>query len=349
MATKVTLICPKHGEFEILPQNLLRKDNICGCPKCNIEARGKKLRLTTEEFISKSIIIHGDKYDYSKTEVNGTSNKVIITCPIHGEFEQFPHNHIKGHGCPKCSGKHRYNTSEFIEKASAVHNNLYTYPEDLQYLSTHIPVKILCKKHGEFWQTPANHLRGQGCPKCRVDKVIKAKTKSTEEFIAKAKSIHGNKYDYSKTEYIKASEKVTIICPEHGEFIQQAEAHLQGQGCPKCKLKNQTKLFNKLKLSFPSEELIWEASPDWLEGQRFDIYFPKYNIAVEYDGRQHFISVEKFGGQIGLEQTQERDKLKNKKCRDNNCILFRLKFDYIEDDYVKMVNQINTIICNTIK
>ena len=100
----------------------------------------------------------------------------------------------------------------FIEKARKVHGNKYDYSK-VEYHNNHEKVCIICPEHGEFWQTPKNHLKGCNCPKC--SNVYKM---SNEEWIEKAREIHGDKYDYSKTHYISNKLKVKIICPKHGEF-----------------------------------------------------------------------------------------------------------------------------------
>ena len=189
-------------------------------------------RLTTEEFISKAREVHGDKYDYSKTVYVDAATKVCIICPEHGEFFQLPHHHLKGHGCKKCAfelvaEKAKKSVDEFLLKAKEIHGDKYDYSKVL-YKNSLTKVCIVCPEHGEFWQTPANHLQGQGCPKCL------GKNKSTEDFISEAKKVHGDKYDYSKTKYKGAGEKVCIICPKHGEFWQIPSSHLRGSGCPEC-------------------------------------------------------------------------------------------------------------------
>ena len=303
-------------------------------------------KLTKEEFVKKAQEVHGDYYDYSKVEYKNNSTKVIIICPKHGEFEQRPSKHLSGQGCSKCSGHYKRNTEEFIKEASILHNNKYDYSK-VNFVDTHTKVCIICPEHGEFWQTPHMHLgtRHQGCPKCGGTSKL-----TTEEFIEKAKKVHGDKYDYSKTKYISNAEKVCIICPEHGEFWQKANDHLSGEkGCPQCRLKSQTRLFNKLRESFPEEELLFEVGSSiikWIEGQRLDIYFPKYNIAIEYNGIQHYIPVEHFGGEIKFQAQLEYDSLKRQKCKDNNCILFEIKYDYNDKDYQELVNNIQEIINN---
>ena len=231
--TKVCIICPKHGEFCQEANSHLRGQ---GCPKCKYE----KQTCTTDEFIAKAKKIHGDKYDYSKVEYVGALTKVCIICPKHGEFCQEANSHLRGQGCPKCKyEKQTCTTDEFIAKAKKIHGDKYDYSK-VEYVNRKTKVCIICPKHGEFWQTPSAHLRGQGCPKCKSKK----QTCTTDEFIAKAKKIHGDKYDYSKVEYVNRKTKVCIICPKHGEFWQTPNHHLSGCGCPKCGVENHRK--NKL-------------------------------------------------------------------------------------------------------
>lgn len=189
-------------------------------------------RLTTEEFIKKSIKKHGNKYDYSKVEYVNTKTKVYIICPEHGEFWQSPDHHLQGHGCPKCSGLVT-NTKEFIEKAKSVHGNKYDYSK-VKYVNCHTKVCIICPEHGEFWQNPSDHINGSGCPKCKAEKIGNINRKGKYSFIEEAKNVHGDKYDYSKVEYTNNKAKVCIICHEHGEFWQVPCDHLKGCGCPKC-------------------------------------------------------------------------------------------------------------------
>ena len=123
----------------------------------------------------------------------------------------------------------------FIEKSKKRHGDKYDYSK-INYLGSEEKICIVCPKHGEFWQTPAAHVRGNGCPKCANEKRGRFKRMSTEEFIERAKKIHGDKYDYSKVEYVNSATKVCIICPKHGEFWMMPVDHIyqQKQGCPKC-------------------------------------------------------------------------------------------------------------------
>lgn len=184
--------------------------------------------LKTEDFIKKSISIHGPKYNYSLVKCCGLRKHVTIICPIHGEFLQYPYKHLMGRGCQSCGGSKKMGKINFIEKSNSIHGCVYGY-DDVIYKNNATKVKILCHHHGIFEQRPQDHIKGQGCPKCV------GKNKTTEEFVKKANIIHNNKYDYSKTIYKSAKKKVVIICPIHGDFNQIPDGHVNGKkGCPKC-------------------------------------------------------------------------------------------------------------------
>lgn len=199
-------------------------------------------KLTTEEFIAKSKVVHGDKYDYSKVVYRNARSPVTIICPVHGEFKQITHDHMRGHGCPQCAratggagGDAPLGTVTFIAKAKAVHGDKYDYSKVL-YKNNSIKVCIICQKHGEFWQRPTRHLHGDGCPVCgRIKAGATRSGITTENFIHRARKIHGEKYDYSESTYVDSKVPIKIICPLHGEFFQTADNHLRKKhGCPKC-------------------------------------------------------------------------------------------------------------------
>lgn len=124
-------------------------------------------------------------------------------------------------------------TETFKEKAREIHNGKYEYTL-AEYKKRHAKVKIQCKVHGIFEQTPNNHLRGHGCPKCKSDKLSQVHASTLSHFIKKAKEIHGDKYNYSKVKYKNRHSKVEICCEIHGYFMQNANDHLNGRGCPEC-------------------------------------------------------------------------------------------------------------------
>lgn len=196
-------------------------------------------KVTTEDFIKKSKAVHGDKYDYSKSVYVNSDTKVVVICPIHGEFMIAPIKHYNGQGCKKCgyakNGLNQTLTKEaFIVKARKVHGNKYDYSK-VEYVNNQTKICIICPKHGEFWQTPNSHLNGRGCKTCgNIQRGINQRS-NTVEFIRKANFVHNNKYDYSKAKYTTSKENLIIICPQHGEFVQAPTHHLSGEGCPKCK------------------------------------------------------------------------------------------------------------------
>lgn len=125
-------------------------------------------------FIERSSIIHSNKYDYSKVEYINNETKVIIECPIHGEFLQRPHDHIKGAGCPGCkkqilSTSKSKNIDKFIEQSRAIHGDKYDYSKSI-YKTTNHKLIIICPIHGEFEQRADSHISGVGCPICWNDK-----------------------------------------------------------------------------------------------------------------------------------------------------------------------------------
>ena len=119
-------------------------------------------------------------------------------------------------------------TEEFIKRAREVHGDKYDYFK-VKYVNSQTKIEIICPEHGKFYQTPNNHLKGKGCPKCNGGIFL-----GCDDFVQKAKKVHRDRYDYSRVEYINSKTKVCIICPEHGEFWQTPDKHLQGDGCPEC-------------------------------------------------------------------------------------------------------------------
>ena len=230
--------------------------------------------MTTEEFIARAKQVHGNKYDYSLVNYVNANTKINIICPVHGVFEQTPYSHFKGHGCKHCAGdmireNMGFTTEEFIAKAKEIHGNKYDYSK-VNYVNATTKVCIICQEHGEFWQTPSQHLNGYGCKKCGYKQVWEKRGRTTtEDFIKRAREVHGNKFDYSKTVYKDTKTEVCIICPEHGEFWQKPENHLTSKnGCPKCYGKNKT-----------TEDFIKEAKK--IHGDKYDYSKTIYKGALE--------------------------------------------------------------------
>jgi hypothetical protein len=327
---KVCIVCKKHGEFWQVPSGHLSGK---GCLSCNS-------KVDLNYFINRAKLVHNNKYDYTKVSYIDYETKVCIICPIHGEFWQTPHSHIRGRVCIKCgydmTGKRNSSSLEsFIQKSIEVHGNKYSYDKTI-YVNAISKVIIYCKIHGYFEQTPREHLVGCGCKRCGTIKVGKDLVMSIGDFINKANNIHGiGTYLYNKVIYRDVISKVCIICPKHGEFWQIAHSHVQGHGCPVCSAsKGENSIRNYLSknnIEFEYEYSFFDLKGPGGRPLEFDFYLPSKNILIEYDGAQHFKPV-CFGG-MSVEQaienfkkSQERDIIKNKYCEDKKINLLRISY-----------------------
>ena len=204
--------------------------------------------LKTDEFIEKSKLIWGNRFDYSLVEYINNNTKVKIICPINGIFEQQPKRHLEGR---ESKNKRLENKQNFIERANKKFNFKFDYSL-VEYENNDDKFIIICPIHGKFEQKTTNHLNSKcGCGDCYKDncntkKVLKEETTKEEKvkikinrkelFFKRFFEIHGDKYDYSITEFKNSNDKVKIICREHGIFEQKASAHTSGQGCMECRL-----------------------------------------------------------------------------------------------------------------
>ena len=316
----ITVTCPIHGDFRIKPSLHLGGKE---CPVCSKEKTIRK--YTTEEFIELAKKKHGDRYDYSKVDYKGNTVEVCIICPEHGEFWQKPSSHLEGCDCPKCAGVHRYSTEEYIDLANKKHNGKYSY-EKTVYARSHDKVIVTCPKHGDFLINASAHLYGSGCTLCRNERNGEVKRLSGDEFIDRARKVHGDKYDYSKVEYRAMYKNVCIICPEHGEFWMRPQVHLLGYGCKSC---SQSIFETSMELMLISKNIIFEKQKHfkWLHKQSLDFYLPEYNAAIECQGIQHFETVRYFTPHNkteneAFENIKRRDKEKLEKCAQNGVKIY---------------------------
>ena len=296
-----------------------------------------KKRKTKNEFVEDAIKVHGSKYSYDNFSYVNNKTAGYVTCPIHGDFLVRPDKHLwQKRGCPKCNGGVRLTTEEFISRAKKIHGDKYDYSK-VDYVNATTPVEIVCMLHGSFMQKPTMHLNGKGCQICGGSLPL-----TTEEFVERARKIHGDKYDYSKVEYINSQTKVCIICPEHGEFWQIAGHHLNGVGCPICK---ESHLERDVSINLSRNNVLFDRQKKfkWLCKQSLDFYLPECNIAIECQGVQHFKPC-RFGGITKDESIdrfnylKELDKRKKQLCEENN-----VNIEYV--NYNENVeNRINEIL-----
>ena len=331
---KVIIVCPIHGEFMQQPHNHLIGN---GCTKC-----AGRLVNDTKSFIEQAQLIHKDEnnnplYHYQLVEYISTYDSVIIICPKHGEFIQKPTDHLRNSGCTKCAGRLVNDTKSFIEQSQLIHkdednNPLYEY-HLVNYNKSNEHVIIICKKHGEFLQTPNSHLSAKyGCNDCAVEKNSFKQRITINDFIEKSIYIHGNKYDYSKSEYNGCDKKTIIICKKHGKFLQTPYYHSRGAGCPLCVNKTEAKLYEQLLPIYPT--LIIQFKQDWCKRIKhlpYDFCIPEYNIIIELDGAQHFRQVANWSSP---EEQQENDKFKETCANENGYSIIRLlQEDVFYDTY----------------
>ena len=331
---KVIITCLKngHGRFEITPDNFLARGR---CPKCGEESRARKRSSSTEKFIEDSRKVHGDKYVYEKTKYTGAEVPVIITCSIHGDFKQTPHNHLSGCGCPSCGIEHRTllkssSTEKFVEDSRKVHGDKYVY-EKTKYINNKTPVIITCSIHGDFLQIPSNHLEGKGCPFCSGKIRL-----GNEEFKRRAIEVHGyGTYGYDRVNYINIDTPVEIYDPIFDEyFFQTPWCHLLGHGNPtKSMSSGERQVYLWLKernIAFKRE--VWLENTFGRHGNkiRVDFLIPLYEskkVIIEYNGGQHYWLVKRYHNTPEEFKAQlARDVELREYCKTNSIYLIEIPY-----------------------
>ena len=289
-------------------------------------------KLTLKEFKERACLTHKGKYIYDKTDLDNRDEKgrVIITCPIHGDFPQAPKNHLHGQGCPNCSHKStKYTVEEIKEKIINKYNGKYNVSLIKNYERNTQRLPLICDEHGYFEATWNDLSHNHGCQKCGRIKNYEPLRKTTENFIKESVDIHGDRYDYSLVDYKRAFDNVTLKCNKCGHiFPITPHDHLKGKGCPRCK---ESHLENEIRLLLERKnvEYLGRKRFNWLGQQHLDFYIPKYNVAIECQGKQHFEVIEHFGGKDGFNKRLLLDKNKKELCEEHNIkLLYFTHEDY---------------------
>ena len=326
--TKIKIICPKHGVWEATFGNIYYRKS--GCPECNIRTKP----LTKTLFIKKAKEVHGDKYDYSLMDYKNNYTKIKIICPKHGAFEQNPTSHLQGCGCPKCAIEDTTISEEKFLLAVKNNNQYFTTWKDYcerKRIGTIEKFRAICKMCGSEQMISYAHLKSKKQPKCC--RQLKAK----EQYLKKAKIIHGDKYDYSLVDYKNNKTKVKIICPEHGVFEQSLINHIDNKcGCPICKESKGEKVIriwlNKNNIEFESQKSFDDCK--YKKPLKYDFYIPSKNLLIEYNGEQHYEAVNYFGGKKQFEINKKRDEAKSDYANKHKISLLVIpywKYNNIED------------------
>lgn len=229
----------------------------------------------------------------------------------------------------------RLTTEEFIEKSKKAHGNKYDYSKFI-YTNYGSGGIIICPIHGEFHQRAGDHYEGSGCHKCYREATHIRCNKGIDKFIKDAKKIHGNRYDYSKVIYTNAHEKIEIVCETHGSWWQVPLNHLKGKGCPKCKCKSSigeakiSEFLENHNIEYISEKMFDDCrSPKTNWKLKFDFYIPSKNLLIEFDGMQHFKTLN-FGSHVfttnDLEYLKYKDQIKTEYASKIGIKLLRIKY-----------------------
>lgn len=233
---QVTIVCPSHGDFPMLPIVHLMGS---GCPKCRQSTFQASMK---KKLIDKAISLFKEIYDYSHVVYVDHNTKVLLFCNSHQDFFwQRLHQHLRGTGCGDCKNEkialaNKLPFPEFLERARQKFGQAFAY-DQCQYMSGDIMLKCLNLNHPAFSTTPQNHLRfvGGGCRPCGFEESGRKLRSNTAEFVEKALARWGtSSYDYSYVDYETAVIPVKIICMVHGAFWSTPNNHLSNHGCPTC-------------------------------------------------------------------------------------------------------------------
>lgn len=382
---ETTFFCNEHGEFRTSPSfHLSRKNG--NCPQCTrYNQRKMNSGQTTDQFVAKLKTVFGDLYDYKVTDFFTMKQQVKVRCIKHNYiFSRLPKSLLEGVGCPICeqeeiekyvSNKEEalkrrreyrenqkrkreisnslgtfqrtktWDKDSFLKYAKLIHGDDYSY-EKVNYVNFTTHVIIHCNRHNfDFPQTPQKHLRGQGCPKCI------GRGRTIKDFVEEARSIHGDRYEYSLVKSLVYGQKIPIFCRRHKEiFMMTPSKHLGGEGCPLCSTsKLELKVISYLK---KNTNFIFDTQImfDWLKTSRsmpLDIYIPEIQVAIECQGLQHFSARDRFGGEEGHKIQVQRDKLKYAQCNENGIeIIYFVDRGYnVKQEYIgRVFNDIDEMI-----
>lgn len=309
MGTKknVTIICRIHGEFSQLCANHLKG---LGCYHCGIAGN----RLSHDDFITRAIAMHDHKYDYSKVIVDGANNKVIIICPVHGDFQQRAAGHLSGLGCSLCNERQGLTQEDFVSRSVEIHKGKYTY-DHVHYVNINTKVTIICSAHGLFNQTPKEHLRGSGCAICGGKSPV-----LVDDFIVRANKTHNDKYDYAKLVFDGMNSKGIITCSVHGDFAQRLADHVDGAGCPTCSLYTRGRYSSTYFDSYPDERDVVAILYLVIVDEQFcKVGITKHSVAQRFGNSQvkTVLKIDTTLGEAYIAEQRVLDKFKNSRYRAN--------------------------------
>jgi very-short-patch-repair endonuclease len=321
-------------------KSILKKDLIM--------AQGK--RFTTELFYNRLVEIYKETAPFAKVKYVNHLEPTIIICKKHGEVSVTPKQLLfssKNFYCPKCGtenrllvgreSKLRNYKNNFATSATLKHNGKYTYG-NFVYVDSRTKGLITCLKHGDFLQTPAEHLYGSGCKKCATDKASEKYTKSFATFEKEAMSVHSDKYSYDESTYTNSREHTVVTCAVHGEFSVTPLNHINnGSGCPKC-TNTVSSHEDKLYEAFP---LFERTNKTLIHPYHLDLYSEQHKLAVEVNGRYWHSEVNGKDANYHINKTE--------RCLEQDTTLLHFWDDEIKSKFNIVESMINSRIGETEK
>ena len=348
----MSIICPIHGVFKMKPNSHF---NGQGCPKCGRIEANNNIKLAYTDFLKRAEKIHDTTYIYDESSYIDYTSKMKILCSEHGVFEQKPHSHISMKtGCPKCgiiktTIKNKIEWAIVEDLFKETHGNKYNYIKST-YVDVSTKMEIICSEHGVFYQKPYAHYGGGGCKKCGLLDSSEKRKFNFEDFIELSKKIHGNLYSYQFVNFVDIFTPIEIECKKHGLFYQIPRNHYRGSGCSKCSSSRGENLIRNILQNYNikfEEQKTFEGLK-YQSKLRCDFYLTDKNTVIEYNGIQHYVCNDFFGGVVGLEYTQKRDFEKYKFLNQNNINLIIVKFDVINIEHY-ICDKLNITKFNTTK
>ena len=226
------------------------------------------------------------------------------------------------------------------------HNGRFEYLNLPEFFNLGTELTIRCKEHNHIFTTKKSYHTSNtygGCSHC-IKQHKQTTNKEEELVIEEFKMVHGDRYNYDKVVYVNSNNKVIITCEKHGDFKQIPSSHLRGSGCPSCKHSTGEKMIQnflkKMNIKYTTQKNFYGCmNEDTNRLLPFDLYVPEFHTCIEFDGYQHFIPVERWGGEDNLKEIQRRDNIKNQYCKDNDINLIRIPYTMSKLDIVELLNK----------
>lgn len=303
------------------PTNILRGH---GCPEC-----GNNTRKTHEQYVYEVSIIN-PTIEVAETYINAKT-KIKHRCKIDGHiWKAYPYVILRGDGCPKCAGNAKKDTEQYIDEVANINSDVVVLGD---YINMLTPILHKCKVDGHEWfAEPANILSGRGCPQCKSHILSNMFVKQHEQYIAEVSVTNQDIEVLEK--YINARTPILHRCKKDGYVWKIAPSNiLNGQGCPQCQESNGERKIRHWFLINNIEYIYQKTFDDCIDKKLlpFDFYIKKYNLCIEFDGRQHFEPVD-FAGkgkEWALKQFEiikHHDAIKTQYCKNNNIHLLRIPY-----------------------